>query len=336
MSITKKEDPLLSIIMPVKNAAPFLGECLESIYSQSFTGWELIVVDDHSEDESVNLLKSYATKDKRIQLYANSGKGIIPALQLALTKAKGIFLSRMDADDVMPEERLQKMLKALEKSPPKTIVTGLVKYFSSKKISHGYRGYQQWLNGLALENRHWANIYRECVIASPNWMTRRNELIQASCFDDLVYPEDYHLVFRWYQSGFSVKTIPETTLLWREHPDRTSRNSTHYAQRAFFELKINEFIRYELQSDQLVIWGKGKKTSLTTAILKDRNIPFTHMSLQQAIPSDRPVIKHYREIEHLKNFKLLLAVYPPAEERVRMENYLNSIGLTEGKNYWYL
>ena len=102
---------LVSIIMPVKNTAQYLGDCLESILKQSYQDWELIAVDDHSSDTSKNILIEYARKDQRINVLDNAGNGIIDALKTAFKYAKGIYLTRMDADDIIPDDRLEKMVK---------------------------------------------------------------------------------------------------------------------------------------------------------------------------------------------------------------------------------
>jgi glycosyltransferase involved in cell wall biosynthesis len=298
---------------------------MDSILAQSFHEWELIIVDDHSTDETPALLLSFAEADPRIQCYQNQGKGIIPALQLALSKTQGEFITRMDSDDLMPENRLKKMVEAVTKSPEKTIVTGLVSYFSDQAVSEGYLTYEHWLNEVNIRNTQWKNVYRECVIASPNWMMRTDELKQMGGFDTLIYPEDYHLVLRWYQHDFQIKTIPETTLLWREHPARTSRNSAHYNQHHFFNLKINEFLRHDWNKQPLILWGTNPKAKITAQILDETRIPYTQMDLNA-----------YRSLENYPSSQLLVAVYPPEKEKTLLERYLTTIDRLEGKDWWYL
>lgn len=329
---------LISIIMPVYNAENFLQECLESIKQQSHTNWELIAVDDFSTDASFKVLEEASSFDNRIRVLKNTEKGIIPALSLALKSADGSFITRMDSDDIMPPDRLSTMLEASRAAPPKTLVSGLVKYFSKDEVSDGYQIYEHWLNANILTENPWKSVYRECIIASPCWMCKTEELKHMGGFENLEYPEDYDLVFQWYKNNFTVKAINQTLLLWREHPARTSRNSENYAQAAFFNLKVKRFIENEIKEEQTVLWGSSIKARLTARILLERNIEFLWMDLH---PEKYPdgifgkEILHFKHLEKLSKAKLILTVYPPPEEMRKMETYLHKFGYAEGENYWY-
>lgn len=327
--------PALSILTPVKNAAAWLEACILSAQKQDFKQWEWIWVNDHSTDHTPQLLAAFAESDPRIKVFENPGHGIVPALEKALLESTGRFITRMDADDLMPQGRLQKMREALQSSPPKTLVTGLVKYFAETEVSPGYRDYENWLNQVALEGSFRSNLYRECVVASPNWMMRKEELEAIGGFSGLAYPEDYDLVFRWLENGFSIKTVGETTLLWREHPGRTSRHSPHYSQKAFFNLKLGRFAKMDYRGGGVILWGTGKKADLSATILKQLNIACTRMALRVPRPNPKGLLA-YTEIEKIPNPQLLIAVYPPAREIQKMRGYLSGIGLSEGQDYWFL
>ena len=231
----------------------------------------------------------------------------------------------MDADDLMPTDRLHTMVSALETAPPKTVVTGLVKYFAEGRISEGYQKYESWINEVNAAHAHWESLYRECVIASPNWIMRTEELRAVGGFDQLSYPEDYDLVFRWYENGFTIKALNRITLLWREHPDRTSRNSSHYDQAHFFELKINRFLQLDWNNEPLVIWGKNRKSELMSNVLRRHDVPHTIFNL-----------KAYRQIEQNPNAQLLVAVWPTPDERGKIEDYLKSLQRIKGRDWWYV
>ena len=80
-----ENQPLVSVIMPVYNCERFLTEAIESVISQSYLNWELLIVDDGSKDKSVSIIQSYAEKDSRIRLYKNeSEEGIIWLIQNCL------------------------------------------------------------------------------------------------------------------------------------------------------------------------------------------------------------------------------------------------------------
>jgi glycosyltransferase involved in cell wall biosynthesis len=328
--------PQLSIITPVKNAEKWLMACIESVRSQDYQDWEWIFVDDHSRDNTPEILRKYCAEDARVQYHPNQGEGILPALQMALDLCRGKFVSRMDADDLMPPGRLSKMVELLANSRPQTVVTGLVEYFGDAEISPGYREYQQWLNTNLQSSNPWEQIYRECIIASPNWMMRKQDLMEAGGFDDLGYPEDYDLCFRWYRQAFQLAVIPEVTLHWHEHPERTSRSSPDYQQTAFFKLKLTRFLEIDYQPQRpLCLWGTGTKARLARKVLRQHKLRFINMYLRKTAPRQANWW-WYQRTEELTHPQILLAVYPPEPERQKMVNYLHSLGLLPGRHYWFL
>lgn len=317
---------MISILMPFQNAELWVNETIDSILLQTHSNWEIIAVNDHSEDASEHLIQAY--NDKRIQVIHNDGKGIIDALKTALKNAKGTYITRMDADDIMPKDRLNSFLTAIENAAPKTVVTGLVQYFSSEPVSDGYQKYQTWLNGLCESQDHFNHIYRECVIASPNWICRKTELDAYNLFNNLDYPEDYDLVFAWYRNQFNVKALNEVTLLWREHRFRTSRNSSNYKQPAFFKLKLRRFLEIDYSTgDRILLVGRGQKMKLCTDFFKAQNIYV--QTLQDKAEFEQI---HFPS---LNCSKLLIAFYPD-KEIDRLNHLIAAGGFELGKNAWLL
>lgn len=112
----KLKEPLISVIMPVKNAGKFVGAAVESIIDQTYKNWEMIVVNDGSTDETGKILQKFSRKDKRITVITNKqSKGIGASLNLALTKAKGKYIARMDGDDISLPNRLTTQVAFLQK-----------------------------------------------------------------------------------------------------------------------------------------------------------------------------------------------------------------------------
>jgi glycosyltransferase involved in cell wall biosynthesis len=266
---------LVSILMPVKNAAPFLEDCLSSIVHQSETDWELIAINDASSDESRTILERFATLDPRISVIDNTGKGIIDALRLAYVQSKGEFITRMDADDRMASNKLKVLKRDLLKHGTGHLAIGLVSYFSDGELGDGYRYYESWLNSLSLTGSNYRDIYRECVIPSPCWMVRRTDFDRCGAFHPNTYPEDYDLCFRFYQAG--LKPIPISTVLhhWRDHSTRSSRTDPNYADNRFLDLKLKWFLKIDHESERpLVIWGASSKGKSLAKGLLEANVAF--------------------------------------------------------------
>lgn len=269
------QSALISILLPVKNASIYLFECLDTIVEQSEKHWELIAVDDHSTDGSYDVLQKYAQKDHRITVLKNDQQGIIPALRKAFKNSKGVLITRMDADDRMPVQKLEKLKANLLQLGPGHLSTGLVEYFSTDKLGNGYLKYQNWLNRLSSSATNYKDIYKECVIPSPCWMVFREDLERCGAFEPNRYPEDYDLCFRFYQQKIQVKAVPEILHQWRDHPERTSRNDPNYADIHFFDLKIHYFLKLDYDPQRtLTLWGTGRKGKELAKLLIQNNITF--------------------------------------------------------------
>ncbi len=324
--------------MPVKNAEPFLIECIESILNQSETNWELIAVNDHSSDSSKQILTDFAKKDQRIRVFDNIENGIIPALKTAYTNSSGNFISRMDADDRMPPNKLGALKGILLKSGKGHVATGKVSYFSADELSDGFKKYEEWLNQLCDNQTHWNEIYKECVVPSPCWMIYREDFEKCDGFNSTIYPEDYDLVFRFYKANFKVIPSHEILHYWRDHNERASRNLPQYQENGFFKLKVTYFIELDYDKNRpLVLWGAGKKGKIVAKLLQQKQIPFEWVS-------NNPN-KHGKEIYNqlMASFESILKKDNPqvlinvAQKNAKEEiiDFLGRLELKEGKDYWF-
>jgi len=332
-------DNLISIVMPVKNAALYLEACLESILSQSEINWELIAINDHSSDHSMEILQSHESKDAKISVFNNNGNGIIDALRLAYSKTKGNYIHRMDADDLMVKTKLEKLKTILTSRGRGNVATGKVQYFSDNGVSEGYRNYEKWLNNLCENNSHWKEIYKECVIPSPCWLVYREDFEAAGGFNSNIYPEDYDLAFRFYELGLNVLSSNEVLHLWRDHLERSSRNHEHYHQNTFFNIKIHYFLKLSKKANRpLIIWGAGKKGKKLAKILEIEGLDFTWVS-------NNPN-KHGKEIYNklMQSFRIIVKENRPqilitvAQRNAKKEiiEFLNGQKMSEGLDYYFL
>src|SRR6266481_9622650 len=113
--------PDLTIGISFKNPGVFFGLALQSVFAQTFSNWELILIDDGSSDGSLELASSL--RDPRVRVYSDSkGKSLNVRLNELVRLATGNFFVRMDADDAMHPERLQRQVEILEKNSRSTVV----------------------------------------------------------------------------------------------------------------------------------------------------------------------------------------------------------------------
>jgi glycosyltransferase involved in cell wall biosynthesis len=251
----------VSIVMPFKNTAKYLKVCIESIINQSHSNFELLAVDDHSTDNSLELVRSFAAIDPRIQVFTNPGHGILQGLDFIYSKCTGNYITRMDSDDLMPPNKLQELKSILDESSCKTVATGFVEYFCDEhEVYDGFIRYQNWLNLLSKESQHYQDIYTECPVASPCWMMYKSAYDSIGAYNTHNYPEDYDLFYRWYEAGFQIKASNQVLHLWRDHIARASRTDPNYLDQCFFSIKLKYFKKLHYKKNlPLVVWGAGPK-----------------------------------------------------------------------------
>src|SRR5215204_2441723 len=128
-------NPLVSVITPVFNVEAFLAETIESVLSQQYINWELILVDDGSTDSSVQIARSYASKfPEKIFYFEHENhinKGASPSRNLGLANAKGSVIAFLDSDDIWLPQKLQKQIELLRQNPEASVLCEATNYWRS-------------------------------------------------------------------------------------------------------------------------------------------------------------------------------------------------------------
>ena len=109
-----ENQPLVSVIMPVYNCESFLSESIESVISQSYKNWELLIVNDGSTDCTYKIIDNYSQKDSRIKVFHRKNEGVSMARNYALNQICGDYVTFIDSDDVYHTDRLKRMLQVFE------------------------------------------------------------------------------------------------------------------------------------------------------------------------------------------------------------------------------
>lgn len=176
------EQPLISIITPVRDARLYLQEAHNSVMAQTWTNWEWLICDNGSKDGSLELLRSFT--DPRIQLFTSAKPGVSGARNRCLEHAKGEFVCLLDGDDVLPERSLESRAQLLIEQPEVAFCDGQVEYWNDsmdKKI----RTWKPRFKGEPMGEL--LRIQDSCFFGN-TWMIRRDPKVR---FDlDLRYSED--------------------------------------------------------------------------------------------------------------------------------------------------
>jgi len=114
--------PLVSIIMPAFNEEKYIVEAIQSVQQQSYTNWELLIIDDHSTDQTWQVVEKAMCEDGRIKLYRNKGKGVSAARNMGLDLASGKYITFLDSDDIFYSDALKKRVDYLEKNSNHNVV----------------------------------------------------------------------------------------------------------------------------------------------------------------------------------------------------------------------
>jgi glycosyltransferase involved in cell wall biosynthesis len=205
----RKRSPEVSVVLPVHNCQSFIGEAIESILSQSLVDLELIIIDDGSTDKSSEIILSYT--DNRIVVLRNEARlGISRALNRGIALCAGIYVARMDADDIALPERMARQVRELNSNLGADIC-----YSAFAQIdANGLDSFAPEISASPLPTE-WMLLWTN-PIAHPTVMFRRAAVERLSiCYDPEYEPaEDYELWARIsLRGGFTY--IRETLLKYR-------------------------------------------------------------------------------------------------------------------------
>jgi len=333
---------LVSVILPVRNAGRWLQEAVASILEQSHTEFELIVVDDHSDDGCVAGLR---VSDPRVRVLRSRGRGVSRAFNTGFECAQGEYIARMDADDVALPERLETQLAYLEEHPEIALCGGCVEIFigdgaEGVKPAGGNRRYQAWLNGCRSAAAIRRELFIESPIPNPTALFRRNAVTTLGGYAETDWPEDYDLFLRADRCGMSMGKPDGILLRWREHGGRLTRVHPRYSRANFQAAKAHYLARGRLADPaSVVIWGAGPGGRLMHDLLQQEGrqvSAFLDVHPRRIGGEKRglPVLAIDR-ISELGDCFILVAV-GAVGARPRIRSFMADAGRTEGSDYLFV
>ncbi|MDF2694310.1 MAG: hypothetical protein K0S65_2693 [Labilithrix sp.] len=246
--------PLISVLLPYRNAAATLAEAATSVLDDMCADDEMILVDDGSSDDGPSVAATLAATDTRVRNMASGGVGIAGALMCGVAACRGEWIARMDADDVSLPGRLAAERALLESDPSLAVVATQVEPFG-EKVGDGSRRYVDWQNGLVSAADHARSIFVESPVCHPSTMLRRSALEAVGGYHSGEFAEDYDLWLRLIEAGWGIAKVPRVLLRWRIHGQNTTWTDPRLSFAALRRLRARHLAR---RLDRAFgIWGAG-------------------------------------------------------------------------------
>lgn len=233
-------NPAISIVMPFYNTKKYLRESIDSILTQTFRDFELLLIDDGSTDNSLNIISLY--DDERIRLIRNT-HDFIKSLNLGIAESRGKYIARMDSDDIMLENRLAIQYNFMENNPDIDICGSWMETF----------GGDERIVQVPIFHKDIMNLFfHECPICHPTVMMRKKSIQGYQSYPNLylpdyIYAEDYKLWLDLIIAGFRFVNIPKPLIQYRLSE---SQVTCKYGKESIKKAQIikKDYLRYALES----------------------------------------------------------------------------------------
>jgi glycosyltransferase involved in cell wall biosynthesis len=231
-------DVSLSVLLPVYNGERYVGKTIESILSQSYRDYELLIIDDGSQDRTPAILAHYARRDSRIRLLRHDNAGVGYTLNRGIEEARGHLLAEIGADDLALPGRLQKQVDFLKENPDYVLVGGYLRIIDPDDRPIGLRKYPTGDREL----RQRMILYNP--FGSPSLMYRRDDALAAHGYTSrFSTSEDYDFLLRLAQRG-KVANLPEPLTAYRLHLGSTKSKHTLRQLRDTIRIKRTAYAEY--------------------------------------------------------------------------------------------
>jgi len=254
--------PKVSVCMTMYNAAPYLRECIDSILTQTFTDFELLIVDDGSTDCSREIVRSY--DDPRIRLVCNK-HDYIKSLNTLLREARGKYIARMDADDVMMPKRLSVQFDFMESHHEVDALGG------NMLLSEG--------KSTCLSQEKPITIFEmlaNCSLAHPTVMLRAGTLHKLHLLyeKDFLYAEDYRMWMQMLKSEAILMNISECLIKYRASSQQISQ--IHFKEQQAATIRIKQDMREwicqqekDVKEEQIIFPRSGNEMTLVIPFMNE-------------------------------------------------------------------
>jgi glycosyltransferase involved in cell wall biosynthesis len=221
--------PPVSVVLPAYNAERFLARALGSVVAQTHGELDIVVVDDGSTDGTLGVAQDFARRDNRVRVFAQGNGRIARALNHGIACARHEWIARMDADDVMEPNRIERQLGFLAANPDLSVASSLVRYIDEDERVVG------WSRSPFTRRATIARYFqrnRMVALNHPAAMMRKSAVTAVGGYrPEFVPTEDCDLWCRLLERGYQLLVQPEYLLRYRVYGESTTGQSVTVAER---------------------------------------------------------------------------------------------------------
>lgn len=231
-------DSLVSIIVPIYNAEKYLDSCIQSVLRQTYTNWELILIDDGSTDKSGRIAEEYGFADERITVFHQKNLGVSLARNQGIDEATGNYVVFLDADDELIEDCLAKTVNIAEETNA-DVVAG-----RSCENQELFQDRIIWTGAEALENSLKDHLFTYSACAK---LIRREFIGKTRFTPDIRINEDSYFVFQLLCKQNVFVLTNDVIYFYRANSESSSR--TVFSEKYFDILKVSD-LKYKKIEEQ--------------------------------------------------------------------------------------
>ncbi len=252
-------DPLISVVLPVYNAEPYVAAAIGSILRQDYSRLEVIAIDDGSTDRSLEILERYRKADSRVLLISRENRGLVASLNEGMALARGELVARMDADDFAYPWRLSRQASLFAARPELGFCGAVVDMLQRGRIAPG-RLDPVFRQGLIPVLSKFFTIFMH-----PTVVYNRRVIDQADLRYDGGYrhAEDFDL-FRRLADRYPAAMMPDSLLVYRVHGGSVTSRHTSEMRRTHLRIVGENLEREGLADGSEDLRGIGDRVSLDT------------------------------------------------------------------------
>lgn len=285
--------PKVSVIIPIYNAEAYLSICIDSILAQTFTDWELLLINDGSKDDSGNICDEYVLKDSRIHVFHIKNTGANNARMLGVQYAKGEYIMFVDSDDIIMSEGISKLLLETSKNEA-SIIVGHMRY--QHKMVTNFQYVMDLLSGECSSNM-WSKLYKTNIIKDSFCDISKEYPMGEDLLQNIQIAlwgaKNFEVLYCdtiFYKYNSNVDNITNTFVCTQEYEKKFHEHMYKILDNLCFKRSINEQIKRNIW----INWQKSGINGFKKVIINSENFNYKDsyfVSLNSAMKSYKKYLK---------------------------------------------